>query len=56
MKEARMKRLCGWCGCFLGWKYGSATAVTTGICPECDDRVRRESDLPPRQATPQEAT
>lgn len=38
-----MKHVCAWCGCDLGEdSYEPREAISHGICPTCEQRVRAQ--------------
>ena len=41
-----MKRLCYWCGKYMGEKVGSEEGIFHSVCDECSERLRLDERLP----------
>lgn len=43
-----MTVLCAWCGKVIHGELRVGEVVSHGLCPSCDEKLRKEAGLPPR--------
>jgi hypothetical protein len=40
-----LKEVCAWCKKEMGEKEGVEGGITHGMCPECEDKIRKENNM-----------